>query len=143
MSSAYETPSDMSVTPSEPAIEPPLEVIRLEEILSVPEVRKRKEDADAATLQTIANPNLVDIRNRLVQWATNGFAGDCVLFSITIVPPDVCTDGVTRSVSDYIVFVSGKTIYEHLDLLRLRLPDFTVSFVFLSGYIIEFRASRG
>ncbi len=133
-------PQDAS--PSQPAVEAPIEVIRLDEILSIPEVRRQKEAADNTTLQTIANPNLVDIRNRLVQWATNGFAGDCLLFSISIQPPEVCSDGVTRSLGEYIQFVSGKTIHEHTDLLRIRLPDFVVSFVWM-GSIIQFRASRG
>lgn len=137
----YIPPSDVS--PSQPAVEPVLEVIRLDEILSVPEVRRQKESADNVTLQTIANPNLVDIRNRLVQWATNGFAGDCTLFSVSIQTPDVCSDGTTRSLADYIQFVSAKTIHEHLALLQLRLPDFVVLFVYLSNGVIEFRASRG
>jgi len=136
----YVPPPEAS--PSQPAVEASLEVIRLDEILSVPEVRRQREAADNATLQTIANPNLGDIRSRLVQWATGGFAGDCVLFSIPIQAPDVCSDGVTRSLADYIRFVSGKTIQEHTDLLRVRLPDFVVSFVWM-GSIIEFRASRG
>jgi hypothetical protein len=129
-------------SPSQPAVEQPLEVIRLDEILSIPEVRRQREAADNSTLQTIANPNLSDIRNRLVAWATDGFAGDCILFSISIQAPDVCSDGVTRSLAEYIQFVSGKTIHEHTDLLRLRLPDFVVSFVWM-GSIIQFRASRG
>ena len=129
-------------SPSQPAVEAPLEVIRLDEILSIPEVRRQREAADNATLQTIANPNLADIRNRLVAWATNGFAGDCTLFSISIQAPEICSDGVTRSLADYIQFVSGKTIHEHTDLLRIRLPDFVVSFVWM-GSIIQFRASRG
>ena len=136
----YVPPPEAS--PSQPAEEVPLEVIRLDDILSVPEVRRQREAADNAILQTIANPNLGEIRNRLVQWATGGFVGDCTLFAISIEAPDVCSDGVTRSLSDYILFVSGKTIQEHTDLLRVRLPDFVVSFVWL-GSVIQFRASRG
>ena len=130
-------------SPSQPAVEQPLEVIRLDEILSVPEVRRAKETSDATILHTIANPNLVDIRNRLVQWATAGFSGECLLFTISIQPPDICSDGVTRTFAEYIQFVSEKTMYEHLALLQLRLPDFVVSFVYLIGHIIEFRATRG
>jgi hypothetical protein len=136
----YVPPPEAS--PSQPAEEVPLEVIRLDDILSVPEVRRQREAADNAILQQIANPNLGDIRNRLVEWATGGFVGDCTLFSISIEAPDVCSDGVTRSLADYIRFVSGKTIQEHTDLLRIRLPDFVVSFVWL-GSVIQFRASRG
>lgn len=136
----YVPPPEAS--PSQPAVEPPFEVIRLDDILGVVDVQKRREDEDATRLQQIASPNLVDIRNRLVQWGTGGFVGSCVLFSITIVAPERCSDGVVRTLAEYIQFVSGKTIYEHLELLRLRLPDFVVSFVYLAGGVIEFRASR-
>jgi hypothetical protein len=137
---AYVPPPDAS--PSQPAVDAPFEVIRLDEILGVVDVQKRREDEDASRLQQIANPNLVDIRNRLVQWGSLGFVGSCTLFSIAITTPERCSDGVVRSLSEYIQFVSGKTIYEHLDLLRLRLPDFVVSFVYLMGNVIEFRASK-
>lgn len=137
----YVPPPEAS--PSQPAVEAPFEVIRLDEILGAVDVQKRREDEDAVRLQQIANPNLADIRNRLIQWGANGFVGSCSLFSLSITTPEQCSDGATRSLADYILFVSGKTIHEHLDLLRLRLPDFVISFVYLVGNVIEFRASRG
>jgi len=55
--------------------------------------------------------------------------------------PPVCSDGVVRTLVDYIPFCSGKTIQGHIAVLQQRLPDIAVSFAY-SGTAILIVVSR-
>lgn len=116
-------------------------ILRLDDILSHSTVLLQKEAADAATLAAIGNPDMSMLRDRLVAWAVTGFAGSVRIAEIAVVPPPQCSDGVTRDLGDYIQFVSGKNVYEHLALLGEKLPDFRVSFVYM-GSTIHFTVSK-
>jgi len=123
-------------------IEPPAPtVLRLDDLLSHSTILLQKEAADAAALAAIGNPDMNAMRDRLVAWAVTGFAGSVRVCEVSIVPPPQCSDGVSRDLADYIQFVSGKTIYEHLGLLGEKLPDFRVAFVYM-GSSIHFTVSK-
>ena len=116
-------------------------VLRLDDILSHSTVLLQKEAADAAALDAVGNPNMNELRTRLVAWAVTGFAGSVSAYEVSISPPKRCSDGVVRDLADYIQFVSGKTIYEHTGLLGAKLPDFRVAFVYM-GSSIRFMVSK-
>lgn len=116
-------------------------VLRLDDIVSHADVVLQKEATDAAALAAIGNPDLNALRTRLVAWAVGGFAGSVPVYEISLTPPAVCSDGVSRDLADYITFVSGKTIYEHLGLMGEKLPDFRVAFVYM-GQTIQFMVSK-
>ena len=116
-------------------------ILRLDDILSHTTVLLQKEAADAAALAAIGNPDINELRTRLVAWAVTGFAGSVRACEVSIVPPPQCSDGISRDLADYIQFVSGKTIYEHLGLLGEKLPDFRVAFVYM-GDAIHFMVSK-
>jgi hypothetical protein len=116
-------------------------VLRLDDLLSHSTVLLQKEAADAATLAALGNPNINSLRSLLVSWAVTGFAGSVRIAEIAITPPPLCSDGVSRDLADYIQFVSGKNIYEHLGVLAAKLPDFRVAFVYM-GSSIQFMVSK-
>ena len=122
---------DISMTtPPQP---PP--VITLADILNATELVQQKEVADKALLESIGNVTFDSLRSKLIQWGVLGFPNAYTLMEITITPPQSCSDGVVRGLSDYIVFCSGKTINEHVDVLQQKLPDMIVSFANMSGNI--------
>jgi hypothetical protein len=116
-------------------------VLRLDDLLSHSTVLLQKEAADAATLAAIGNPDLNSMRSLLVSWAVTGFAGSVRIAEISVTPPAQCSDGVSRDLGDYIHFVSGKTVYEYLDIFAQKLPDFRVAFVYM-GSSIQFMVSK-
>ena len=116
-------------------------VLRLDDLLSHADVLLQKEAADAASLAAIGTPDFNALRSRLVAWAVSGFAGSVPVYEVSLNPPAVCSDGVSRDLADYIQFVSGKTIYEHLGVLGEKLPDFRVAFVYM-GSSIQFMVSK-
>jgi hypothetical protein len=129
-------PAPTEETTDMPEPTPPVPVvITLADILSATELVHQKETADKALLESIGNVTFESLRTTLIQWASAGFPNAYQLMNISITPPSVCSDGVSRSLADYIVFCSGKTINEHVDVLQQKLPDMTVSFANMGGSI--------
>ena len=102
--------------------------ISLADILTAVEVIQQKEAADGAALNGIGNATFESLRPTLIAWANSGFPPAYTLMDIPVIPPTQCSDGVTRDLTSYIVFCSGKTLQEHVALLQEKLTDMTVSF---------------
>ena len=103
-------------------------IIRLDELLSMPNVLLEKERRDVMVLDSISNPEPNQLRLRMTDWALRGFPQFYELFSISIIPSPYCSDGVHRDLYNYIVFVSSKPLNDHIDLLRAKLPDFKIDY---------------
>ena len=111
--------------------------LTLADILNAAEVVAQKELADKARLEAIGGITVETLRTALVHWGVLGFPNAWVLHSSTITPPQVCSDGVTRGLEDYIVFCSGKTIAEHVAVLQEKVAssEITLGFANISGMI--------
>lgn len=119
----------------------PLPTISIQDILSSVEVSQNQEASDKAKLEAIGVISFETLRASLLQWAIRGFPNAYTIYEIPMSAPNVCSDGVTRNLPDYIIFCSGKTINEHVDVLQQRLVDITVSFAY-SGAAILIVVSR-
>jgi hypothetical protein len=102
--------------------------ITLADILAASEVVSQKEAQDKAALESIGTISFETLRVTLIQWAKAGFPNASPLYSVAITPPETCSDGVKRTLSDYVPFVSGKTMAELIAPLQARCPEFVVSF---------------
>ncbi len=91
-------------------------------------VLQQQEANDRSALAVLASPNLEDIRTKMVAWVAGNMQGSCDLVRVTVTPPNVCSDGVSRNFFDYLVFLSGKTIVEHLAVYQELLPEFEVGY---------------
>lgn len=119
-------------SPGEP-VPPP--ILTMNDILNAREVILAKEAVDGQAFTAIPNQSVEFLRTRMIEWAKNGFANAYTLFTIPVTVPEVCSDGVSRNLTDYITFVSGKTIQEHVGGLQAKLPDFDVSFANFGGNV--------
>lgn len=104
---------------------PPPPRILLSDILGQLSVLQQQEANDRAMF---VPPNVNDIRNRLIPWVAGGMQGSCDLARVWMTPPNICSDGVSRNFFDYIAFVSGKTVAEHLKAYQDLLPEFEVGY---------------
>jgi hypothetical protein len=104
-------------------------MISLRDITNSIEVIQAKELDDGHVLETIGSIPFESLKASLIQWALLGYPNAHVVHSIVITPPSVCSDGVERTLGDYISFCSGKSIYDHVAILQSRMTDITVSFV--------------
>jgi len=102
--------------------------ITLADILAAAELVTQKEAQDKAQLESIGTISFEALRMTLIQWAKAGFPNAAPIYSVAITPPATCSDGVTRSLSDYVPFVTGKTMTELIAPLQARCPEFVVSF---------------
>lgn len=127
MSEGYTGPTGPPPTPT---------VITLADILNASEVVRQKESADKAALESIENVTFDSLRTKLIQWASVGFPNAFTILEVPIVPPNVCSDGIARTLSDYIIYCSGKTLEERVAALQTKLPDIVVSFANTGNSII-------
>ena len=133
----------MEETQTQPqeAVTSPTYIITLDELVSSQEVLRQKEIDDKAFIDTIDNPNPIDLRAKLYQWAVQKFPEAFPVFSVTINPPQVCSDGVTRGLYDYIQFCSGMSIADKLLSLQSKMQGIQVLNSF-SGNTITIHVSK-
>ena len=110
--------------------------ISLSDILGATEVIRQREEADKTNLNSIANISFENLRTSLIRWAAAGFPPAYTVYEVPISAPDVCSDGVRRDLTDYIVFVTGKSIQEHTSVLQARIVDIVVSFAYSGSSIL-------
>lgn len=105
---------------------PPVYIITLDELITSQQVLEQKEAEDKLLADTLDNPNTADFRAKLYQWAVQKFPDSFPVFSVTINPPQVCSDGVTRELYAYIQFCSGMSIAEKLLSLQSKMQGIQV-----------------
>ncbi len=119
-----------------PAPEPVIPtVVTFDDILNSVEYIRTKEAADKVVLDGIGSISLETLKSQLVLWGTAGFPNAYVISKVTVEPPPTCSDGVSRSLADYIQFCSGKTISEHVQLVQDKVSGIVVSFANYGSYI--------
>lgn len=129
--------SVVDVSGGEIAVQPtPPAPIYLDDILSSVEVLQQTESEHRSLLESVGTLPYDYLKPTLIQWATSGFRNAYPIHQIAITPPSLCSDGQARSLQDYIQFVSGKTIQEHVAVLQARLPDMVVSFAYTGLAIV-------
>ena len=107
---------------------PPPPRILLSDLLGQVTVLQQQEANDRTALGVLATPNLDDIRNKMIPWIAGTMQGPCDLVRVAVTPPNVCSDGVSRNFFEYLVFLSGKTVAEHLTVFQDLLPEFEVGY---------------
>ena len=82
-------------------------IATLDELLLSYESTLAQETADRTALSVLINPSRESFRSQLFQWAAAGFPNGYIIQSISINPPNICSDGVTRNVGKYVEFCIG------------------------------------
>lgn len=119
----------------QPIVILPPPVISMNDILSAVEVVTQKEETDKAALESIGTMSFDDLKSKLLVWGTLGFPNVYEVRRLIITPPTVCSDGVSRGLSEYIQFCSGKSIQDHVAALQQRVQDMVITFANMGTYI--------
>lgn len=82
-------------------------IATLDELLSSYESTVAQETTDRTALSILINPSRESFRPQLFQWAAAGFPSGYIIQSISINPPNICSDGVTRNVGKYVEYCIG------------------------------------
>jgi hypothetical protein len=109
--------------------------ITLNDIMASIEVVTQKEQSDKVILDSVGYIPYDTLKSKLVVWATSGFPNVYEIYKLEITTPSVCSDGISRNLSDYIQFCSGKSMQEHVAVLQQRVQDITITFANMGSYI--------
>ncbi len=113
--------------------EPEPDFLSLDDLMNSQEIVIVKEQADKALLDQIGSQHVSALKPKLVEWIGRGKPYAHPIMMLSIQPPAKCSDGVERSLSEYITFCSGKSIEEHVGLLQAKLTGIRVSFANIGG----------
>ena len=109
--------------------------ITIDDLLNSTAAILKKEADDKTTLEGIGNMSYDTLKNNLLTWTSAGFPNVYEIHRVSIVPPNLCSDGVSRDLAGYIQFCSGKTINEHVAVLQARVQGMSISFANMGSYI--------
>lgn len=115
--------------------EPSPYLITLDELLNSRDVMMARETSDRQMIQYVENPDPVMLKRKLLEWAAAGFPDAFPVFTVSISPPEVCSDGVARGLYDYIQFVSGQSLADKMKALEAKLKGISVVNSFSGGTI--------
>ena len=119
-----------------PSTQPPAPMpITIDDLLNTVDMIRQKEAQDKLVLESIWSIPRDTLKTKLLNWATAGFPNVYEIHRLSITPPNQCSDGVTRNLEDYILFCSGKTIFEHVAMLSARVTGMDISFANMGSYI--------
>jgi hypothetical protein len=136
------TEEGATVTEPEPVLPSYIPTVSLEDLLSSQEALHFKEQTDKINLLKISVPDMNDIRKKLLVWASKGFPDLYSVLSFPLASPDLCSDGVQRSLNEYIGFCSGKPLNDHIAVLQGYLHGIEVDYVY-STNTLSIVVSRG
>lgn len=98
-------------------VEPP-SIATIDELMGSYSATVAKEAVDKQSLSSLVNPTRDAFRPQLFQWASVGFPDLYIVQSISVTPPAICTDGVTREIGQYVEYCSGKNLGEVIEGLK-------------------------
>jgi hypothetical protein len=108
-------------------------VVDIEELLNSYGAVQVKEAADRVTLSMLLNENRDTLRPQMFVWAAQGFPSTYVIQQFTVSPPAICSDGVARSVYDYVVYLLGKDMGEIIASIQALCAGVQISYSFLGS----------
>jgi len=118
-----------------PAPPPPPAPISLDDLLATNQMLLKKEAEDKAILEAMGNTSHETLKSKLIVWATAGFPNVYEIDRLSITPPTLCSDGISRDLASYIQFCSGKPIQDHISPLQAKVTGIAISFANMGGYI--------
>jgi hypothetical protein len=109
----------------------PTPLISIEELLSSQEILLQIEQLNKTNLELL---NVTTLKKNLLAWAAAGFTDSINVYSFPIQKPPVvvglytCSDGVNRTIWDYIVFFLGYPILTLVERIQGTLKDIKLTF---------------
>lgn len=129
-------PSGEYFIPYQHPISLPTYIMTITDLMNSHEALVQQESVDAVTLSQLSSPDEGLLKVALFQWARAGFTNIYPVLSLTLAPPPVCVDGVSRTLFDYVPYLTGKSVAELMDVLQLKLNGIQLSYSLPSNSIV-------
>jgi hypothetical protein len=120
---------------------PPIPIITLDELMQSHGAVLAKEVIDKSTLSVLLNESGDTLRTPLFQWAAAGFPDAHIIKTFTLTPPNVCSDGISRSTSEYFMYCLGIDMVTLLEKLKSVTQGINFGYSFL-GNILRIHVTR-
>jgi len=121
---------------------PPPMVIDISELLASHAAVQAQEATDRATLSVLLNETRDTLRPQMFVWAAAGFPPIYVVQQFTVSPPAICSDGVARSVYDYVVYLLGQEMGPTIAAIQALCIGVQISYSF-QGNTLRIHVSKG
>ena len=116
-------------------------VVDITELIASRGAVQVKEAADRLTISVLLNETRDTLRPQMFTWAAAGFPPIYILQQFTLEPPSICSDGVTRSVYDYFVYLLGQEMGPTIAAIQALCVGVTISYSF-SGNTLRIHVSK-
>jgi hypothetical protein len=121
-------------------VAPPV-VVDIAELMASHGAVLSQESTDRATLSVLLNETRETLRPQMFAWAAAGFPPIYIVQQFTVSPPAVCSDGVARSVYDYVVYLLGQEMGPTIAAVQALCVGIQVSYSF-SGNTLRIHVSK-
>ena len=101
-----------------------------------------KENDDRTISLAFANTSIDSLKPAMYNWAAANFPASYMVSSLSLAPPAVCSDGVTRQLVQYYEWLINMTITEWLDTMNAKVSGMYFSFSHDGNYAINLHLSR-
>jgi len=109
---------------------PPPIVVDITELLASHGGIQTKEGEDRATLNVLLNETRDTLRPAMFTWASAGFPAIYVIQEFTLTPPAICSDGVTRSIAQYVHYLLGQDMGKTIATIQSLCMGVVISYSF-------------
>ena len=118
----------------------PVYIMTLEELRQYHDTITKAETADKLKLTAITNPGSSGIQPKLIEWATAGFPDQYGVLTVVLSPPSQCSDGQSRTLQQYIEFLTGSNIMDLTTAFQTKFLDICFSYS-ISGTSVTLHAT--
>jgi len=116
-------------------------IATMEELMASHSAIISKETADTQALSSLVTPTRDGFRPQLFQWAAAGFPDLYIVQSISVTPPDICADGVTREIGKYVEYCIEKNLGEVIEGMKALMTGMQPSWS-VSGNTLRIHVTR-
>jgi hypothetical protein len=117
-------------------------LLSIDDLLNSHESTVAKETVDRTAVATFTTPSVDILKPALFRWAAAGFPGGFVVNTLTLAPPALCSDGVSRLLTAYFEYLYGSTFQAWLQTLETLTNGMTFTFSHDGANVISLHVSR-
>ena len=119
----------------------PTYIMTLEQLQQYHDTIIETETADKLKLTAITNPGSSGIQQKLIEWASAGFPSEYGVVTVSLNPPSTCSDGQSRTIQQYIEFLTGSNIMDLTTAFQTNFLGIYFSYS-ISGSTVTLHASK-
>jgi len=91
-------------------------------------ILQRESDTTTLLNNSLVNVDPLEMKPKLLEWATTRFTSPFPVLSLSIDVPNVCSDGVVRSMLAYVEFCMTRSISDILSDLSAKFPGMSFGY---------------